>query len=157
MPFSLPALPAKVKSASLLDGTPVEFGQSALAFTVALPTAKMDPVITVVKLAIDGDPLALAAIPPLSTTGSLAYRKPATASSSIAARYMHQASAAFDDNPRTFWSPGRDEEVADSLYGKTFAAIPPDRPLWLRESWLEVDLQEPKTVPGWPSATAGRR
>jgi len=146
MPFSLPALPSKVVSATLLDGTPVEFGQSDLAFTVALPPAKMDPVISVVKLTIEENPLSLASIPPLSTTGSLAYRKPATASSSVAARYMHKADAAFDDNPRTFWTPGRDEEVADSLYGKTFAAIQPDRPLWLRESWLAVDLQEPVTV-----------
>ena len=106
----------------------------------------MDPVISVVKLTLEDNPLSLASIPPLSTTGSLAYRKPATASSNIAARYMHQPSAAFDDNPRTFWTPGRDEEVADSLYGKTFDSVTPDRPLWLRESWLAVDLQEPKTV-----------
>ena len=57
-----------------------------------------------------------------------------------------RGTAAFDDNPHTFWSPGRDEEVASSLYGKTFADIKPDRPLWLRESWLAVDLQKPKTV-----------
>mgnify|MGYP002655129804 CR=1 FL=1 len=146
MPFSLPALPSKVASAKLLDGTPVEFGQSDLAFTVALPPAKMDPLISVVKLTLEDNPLSLAAIPPLSATGSFAYRKPATASSNIAARYMHTPAAAFDDNPRTYWTPGRDEDLADSLYGKTFHSITPERPLWLRESWLAVDLQEPKTV-----------
>ena len=146
MPFSLPAAArqGEIRSLARRHAGVVRTKRPRLHRWPA--AAKMDPVITVVKLAIDGDPLALAAIPPLSTTGSLAYRKPATASSSVAPRYMHKASAAFDDNPRTFWSPGRDEEVANSLYGKTFAAITPDRPLWLRESWLEVDLQEPKTV-----------
>jgi alpha-L-fucosidase len=146
MPFSLPALAAEVKSATLLDGTPVAFGQSSLAFTVAPPPAKMDAIITVVKILIKEDPLTIAAIPPLSSTGSFAYRKPAKASSNIAERYMHTPAAAFDDNPRTYWTPGRDEAVAESLYGKTFAAITPDRPLWLKESWLAVDLLEPKTV-----------
>jgi len=135
-----------VKAASLLDGTPVAIEQSDASFALTLPAEKMDPSITVVKLTLETDPLSLAPIPPPSTTGSFAYRKPAVASSSIAAQYMHKADAAFDDNPSTFWSPGRDEQVADSLYGKTFAAIQPGRPLWLRESWLAVDLQEPKTV-----------
>ncbi len=146
MPFSLPRLPSKVTSATLLDGTPVEVGQNDIAFTLAVPAEKMDPSITVVKLTFEQSPLSLSPIPPASTTGSLAYRKPAAASSSVAAQYMHKADAAFDDNPHTFWSPGRDEKVADAIYGKTFAAIKPDRPLWLRESWLAVDLQEPKTV-----------
>jgi alpha-L-fucosidase len=157
MPFKLPALPVKVESAALLDGFTVAIEQTAAAFTVTVPQEKLDPSITVVKLTIEGDPLALALIPPPSTTGSLAYRKPATASTSVAPRYMHQASAAFDDNPRTFWSPGRDEQVANTLYGKSIHYVTPDRPLWPRESWLEVDSHEPKTSPAWSLPTAMRR
>lgn len=146
LPFSLPALPTQVQSATLLDGTLVPYEQSPEAFRVSPPAEKMEAAITVVKIKLAKSPLSLAAIPPPSTTGSLAYRKPAKASSNIAERYMHTPAAAFDDNPHTYWTPGRDEDVANSLYGKTLADIKPDRPLWLRESWLAVDLQEPKTV-----------
>lgn len=61
----------------------------------------------------DAKALELGAIPPTSSSGSLAYQKPATASSSIAAQFMHNAAVVFDDNPDSFWTPGRDEAISE--------------------------------------------
>jgi alpha-L-fucosidase len=144
----LPPLPRPVRSASLLDGTPIPFVQTDGSLTLTIPSARRDPNITVVKLLIDGAPLDLAAIAPPSTSGSLAYQRPATASSSIAPRFTHTAQAAFDDNPATYWSPGRDPEIAATIHGRRFdhfRKLPRD-PLWLHSGWIEVQLDRPHLV-----------
>lgn len=146
--IALPPLPAKVQSATLLDGNPVSFEQSADALTITVPLENQDPVITVIRLKIDAAPLKLAAIPAPSTSGSLAYFKPAVASSSIAPDFMHNAQAALDDNPGTFWSLGRDEKLAGEIIGKQFERVwtKPEHPVWIRNGWLEVDLESPSRV-----------
>ena len=145
---TLPPLPATVKSAKLLDDTAVTFEQSPQGLKITVPREKLDPTITVVKLQIDGKPLKLDAIPPVSSSGSLAYQKPATASSSIAAQFMHNAAAVFDDNPDTFWTPGRDEVVADAIIGRNFEQVRhiANHPLWIKSGWVEVDLGKPTTI-----------
>jgi alpha-L-fucosidase len=147
-PLTLPPLSARVHSAALLDGTPVEFAQTATGLTLTVPAAQRDPHVTVVKLRLGSSPLALAAIPPPSTTGSLAYRRPATVSSSIAPQFMHTAEAALDDNDGTYWSPGRDEAIAAGIFGKRFDhfRLMPKDPLWLKSGWLEVDLGRPTAI-----------
>jgi alpha-L-fucosidase len=147
-PLSLPPLPGQIRAASLLDGTPVEFAQTPASLTLTVPAAHRDPHITVIKLRLAGSPLALAAIPPPSSTGSLAYRRPATVSSSIAPQFMHTAEAALDDNASTYWSPGRDEAIAAGIPGRRFDhfRLMPKDPLWLKSGWLEVDLGEATTV-----------
>ena len=146
--LTLPPLPAKVQSAALLDGNPVTFEQSADSLKFTVPADKQDAVITVIKLKTDVAPMKLAAIPAPSTTGSLAYLKPATASSSIAPDFMHTAQAAIDDDPSSFWSLGRDENLAEKILGKNFEQVRkiPNHPLWIRKGWLEVDLESPSRV-----------
>lgn len=138
----LPPLPVRVERATLLDGTAIEFAQTAAGLSLRVPAARRHANITVIKLRVAGSPLALAAIPPASTSGSLAYRRPATASSSIAPQFMHTAEAALDDNDGTYWSPGRDEAIADEILGRRFEhfRLMPKDPLWLKSGWIEVDL-----------------
>ena len=141
---TLSALPAKVKSAALLDGTPVQCEQGKDVLQLTVPAGKQDSNITVIKLTVNQKPLKLAAIVPTSTTQSLAYCKPATVSSSIAPQFMHTAQAALDDDDSTFWSPGRDEVLADEIFGKQFdlgrVMDNPSHPVWKHDGWLEVDL-----------------
>ena len=146
--LTLPPLPAKVRSATLLDGNPVTFEQSADSLKLTIPADQQDPVITVIKLKIDAAPMTLAAIPPPSSSGSLAYLKPATASSSIAPDFMHTAQAAVDDDTSSFWSLGRDETLANEILGKIFEHVRkiPNHPLWIRKGWLAVDLGSPSRV-----------
>jgi alpha-L-fucosidase len=138
----LPVLPRPVRSAALLDGTAVGFTQTSAGLTLAVPPARQDPNITVIKLRLEGSPLDLAVIHPASTSGSLAYRRPARVSSSIAPQFMHTPDAALDDNEGTYWSPGRDEAIAAGIPGRRFDhfRLMPQDPLWLKSGWLEVDL-----------------
>ena len=143
--LALPALPAAVLSATLLDGTAIPFAQDATALTLSFPhdqSAAAVPTVLVVKLTLAAPPLSLAPIPPASTSGSLAYRRPARVSSSIAPDFLHTAQAALDDDPSTYWSPGRDEALAATFPGLDFTPIrkDPAHPVWRREGWLEVDL-----------------
>ncbi len=144
----LPALPLPVRSAARLNGTPVAFEQSGDGLTLTVPKAERDPSVTVVKLTVDGDPLSLAVIPPASTSGSLAYRRPITASSSLTPLFMHNPETLVDDNPNSYWVPGRDEAVMESIYGKKFEPVRlnPSHPVWLRDATLEVDLGEVREV-----------
>ena len=144
----LPPLPVRVKSARWFDGTAVEFAQTADALRLTLPADRRDPVVSVVKLEVDGDPLRIPAIVPRSTSHSLAYRRPAKASSSLAPQFMHTPEAALDDQPATFWSTGRDEPVASQYAGRRFEHIQfqPAHRIWLRSGWLEVDLGQSATV-----------
>ena len=146
--LALPALPLAIRTATRLDGTPVTFEQTASALTLEVPKSSRDPSVTVVKLTVEGDPLAVAVIPPASTTGSLAYRRPISASSSLTPLFMHPPSALVDDNPSTYWVPGRDETVVESIHGKTFEAVrhDPAHPVWLRDAALVVDLGETREV-----------
>lgn len=145
---TLPPLPAQIASAALLDGTPVEFAQTTAGLSLAVPVGRRDPHITVVKLTLTAPPLTLPAIPPASTSGSLAYRRPATVSSSIAPQFMHTAAAALDDDPGSYWSPGRDEAIAAGIPGRRFEhfRLLPKDPLWLKSGWLEVDLGRERQV-----------
>jgi hypothetical protein len=72
----------------------------------------------------------------------------ATVSSSIAPQFMHTAQAALDDDASTYWTPGRDEAMAEEIMGKQFEHVRrmPNHPVWIRNGWLEVDLGKPQTV-----------
>jgi alpha-L-fucosidase len=138
----LPELPAKVKSATLLDGTPVTFEQPSGSLRLIVSASRRDANITVVKLKLAEDPMKLVPIVPPSTSRSLAYRKPATVSGSIAPQFMHTAQAALDDDDSTFWTPGRDEALAEAILGKQFTEVRHilTHPVWKHDGWLEVDL-----------------
>ena len=146
--LTLPPLPAKVHSATLLDGAVAEVEQTPASLKLTVPSGEADPSITVIKLKTDGDPMAMAAIPPASTSGSLAYRKPAMVSSSIAPLFIHDSQAALDDNPATCWTPGRNEALAAGYAGRKFEHLQmrPTHPVWHHNGWLEVDLGRPQPV-----------
>ncbi len=108
---------------------------------------KIDSIATIAILTMDRPVASLAPIIPFSTTGSLAYGKTATASSSVG-QFYHDPSAAVDDNPKTSWKIGRKKHFdVDSIYGKTIHYLSEEvRSLYEPSGWLEVDLGESKNV-----------
>jgi alpha-L-fucosidase len=143
----LPNLPAKIISASRIDGTPVVFQNKRDGLTITIEPQKQDSIVTLIKLTIDHPAIELSTIYPPSTSGSLAYLKPAKVSSSIAPLFMHTAQAALDDNLETYWSLGRNDSVAATIIGKKFETQhDPKSEVWNKSGWLEVDLGTPKTI-----------
>jgi alpha-L-fucosidase len=138
---------ANVKKASLLDGSTVSFVQTKADVTLKLPQNRLDSIATIVTLSLDKPASQLGQIIPFTTTHSLAYGKKATASSALGA-FLHDPSAAFDDNPATHWKMGRRTDVDfESYYGKDVhyqseAAFN----LFQNKGWLEVDLGTNQTV-----------
>lgn len=143
----LPHLSAKIKGATLMDGSPVAVVNSKTALTITLDPSKQTPIVTLIKLTIDRPVTELTAIYPPSVSGSLAYMKPAKVSSSIAPLFMHTAEAAIDDSFGTFWSLGRNDSVAETIIGKKFEDQHNSKAeLWLKSGWLQVDLGGSKLV-----------
>ena len=143
----LPHLAAKIKNAILMDGTAVIFQNTKDALTINLEPLNHDSIVTTIKLTIDRPAMELSVIYPPSTSGSLAYRKPAKVSSSVAPLFMHTAEAALDDNNNTFWSLGRNDSVASTIIGKKFETQhDPKADVWNKSGWLEVDLGVTKTI-----------
>lgn len=145
--LTLPAIGAKVKSAALLDGTKISFKQTSKDLKLSFPDDKMDPVATIAVLTMDQNLSALVPITPFSTSGSIAYGKKATASSSVG-QFYHDPAAAFDDNPKTSWKIGRKKNVDfDKLYGKDVHYLSDDiLAVYEPSGWLEVDLGKPQVV-----------
>jgi alpha-L-fucosidase len=145
--LTLPAIGAKVKSAALLDGTKISFKQTNKDLKLSFPDNKIDPVATIAVLTMDQRLSALAPISPFSTSGSIAYGKKATASSSVG-QFYHDPAAAFDDNPKTSWKIGRRKNVNfDQLYGKDVHYLSDDiLAVYEPSGWLEVDLGKPQLV-----------
>ena len=135
-------------SAKLLDDTPVRFIQSSDNLRLILPKEKQDPSVTVIKLSVKQAALEIPTIVPASSSGSLAYRKPVTLSSSIAPLFVHSGTSVVDDDPSTCWVSGRNEAMADDFAGKKFEHLQklPNHPAWLHEGWMQVDLGESKDV-----------
>ena len=145
--LTLPAIGAKVKSAALLDGTKISFKQTNKDLKLSFPDNKIDPVATIAVLTMDQRLSTLAPISPFSTSGSIAYGKKATASSSVG-QFYHDPAAAFDDNPKTSWKIGRRKNVDfDQLYGKDVHYLSDDiLAVYEPSGWLEVDLGKPQLV-----------
>ncbi len=127
-PLTMPPLGATIKSAELLHGPAVKMQQNDDGVTFDIPADQRDPIATVIHLAVDQ---AAFDIPQIhmntSTSGSLAYEKPATASNvyqNLTPKYGPQA--AIDDDTNTRWATD----------------IP------IKEATLEVDLGKPVTIAG---------
>ncbi|GLU51275.1 alpha-L-fucosidase [Dyadobacter frigoris] len=143
----LPAISSKVKNATLLDGTKLDFTQSGKGLKLSFPKSKIDSIATIAVLTMDKDLSTINPIIPFSTSGSMAYGKTASASSSVG-QFYHDPSAAFDDNPKTSWKIGRRKDIDfDKIYGKNIHYLS-DEVLALYEpsGWLEVDLGKPQLV-----------
>lgn len=88
-------------------------------------------------------------VAPFSTSGSLAYCKPSSASSSLSSKYMHCPSSAFDDSKATKWIMGRRQDFDSSaFYGHIVHYESPEAiaSTFDTEGWLEVDLCGEETV-----------
>ena len=62
--LSLPALPAKVLSATFLSGEKVNLKQTATGFTLSVPTKLQDSISTIIKLVIDKPTITIPIIDP---------------------------------------------------------------------------------------------
>ena len=144
---TLPALPAKILKATFITGKEVRFFQQDESFKLIIPTADREDIATLVSIETDKSMDQIGLIPPFSTSGSLAYSCKAMASSAIG-QFLHDPSAAFDDNPNTYWEPGRRSDVDfNSYYGKKINYRDETiKSLYCKDGWLEVDLGKPQTV-----------
>jgi len=116
--IELPALPRKIQSAALLNGSPVKTVEPEGKLMITVPLGARDMNVTVVKLTLDGSAMDL---PPISTPQKVK----ATASNV----YEHQDSEygpqrAFDDDNETRWAtdPGT------------------------KQAWLAADLGKAQTI-----------
>ena len=145
--LTLPALPAKILKASLISGKAVRFIQQKNKLKLILPLADREKIATFVSLQTDKSLSQIGLIYPNSTSGSLAYNCKSGASSSVG-QFLHDASAAFDDNPKSHWKLGR---KADAEFGQWYGKFLNYRSeevksLYCTNGWLEADLGKPQTV-----------
>lgn len=145
--IKLPPMTSTIKKVSLLNGNAISFTQTKTDITLKIPQNGRDSIATIVTITLDKPAAQLGQIIPFTTTNSLAYGKKATASSALG-QFLHDPSAAFDDNPATFWKMGRRTDVDfEAYYGKdlhyqTEKAFD----LFQNKGWLEVDLGTKQTV-----------
>lgn len=145
--IQLPSLEASVKNARLLNGKPVTVKQQANGIYIILPAASRDSVATVLALTLDKPASTLTPIKPFSTSNALSYGQRVTASSALG-EFLHDASAAVDDNPSTFWKMGRRTDVNfNAYYGHKMHYLSDScLNLFQHKGWLEVDLGKLQTV-----------
>ncbi|GAB4045448.1 alpha-L-fucosidase [Spirosoma litoris] len=143
----LPPLPANIKQASLLDGRPAVFKQEKNKLQLTVPLAMRDSIATIIALTLDRPAATIPLIQPFTKTGSLAYGKTATASSELS-HFLHNAAAAVDDDPKTYWKLGRRTSVNfDNYYGQDLSFQSTTlQALYNPTGWLEVDLGKPQQV-----------
>lgn len=115
----LPALPAEIKSAILLNGDHVEFSQKDGQLSLVIPQAgRLDPVDNIIKLEVDRPAMEIPALTPVADAT-------ATASNVFQgndAEYGPQH--AFDNDPQTRWA-------TDS---------------GTKQCWIATDLAKPATI-----------
>ena len=145
----LPALSIKVLHAKLLNGQPIPFIQNQDNLQLIVTSAFKDSVATTIELTLNKNAENAGIIRPFSTSGSLAYNKKIIASSSVG-QFLHDAYSAIDDNPGTFWVPGRRDSIdVDLYYGSSAHYIRNKdemRAIFHSSGWLEVDLGKPHLV-----------
>ena len=131
------------------DGVPVEFSTDGSTISFTLPSELVGKPDVAIRLVLGKEPgKGFTPLSPAGTSGSLAYDKPATASSSLSDIYMHCPASAFDDNWQTFWRPGRNCSIEDNdLYGTdVHCSSEKIAEHFHNDATLEVDLQECRTV-----------
>ena len=145
--LTLPSLPAQVISAKLLNGHNVIFIQRKNDLKLIIPKAEQEKIATLIQLTTNQDLGKFQLIRPFSTSGSRGYYCKSTASSSVG-QFLHDPSAAFDDNPKTWWKLGRNPKIDfNSWYGKELN-YKSDlvKTLYDTSGWLEADLGKPQTI-----------
>jgi len=125
----LPALPAKITSASLLNGKKVSILQKGGTIVVEVPAAEVEAVDTIVKLELDRPAMdlpVLAAGPDVVATASNVYQRQE-------AQYGPQQ--AFDNDPATRWA-------TDSGTKQAWIAGDFGRPIVVRRVRIEEAIEE---------------
>ncbi|QDK79950.1 alpha-L-fucosidase [Spirosoma sp. KCTC 42546] len=145
--ITLPPLPAILKKATLMDGRSIVFNQGKEKLQLTVPAAMRDSIATIIALTVDRPTATIPLIRPFTKTGSLAYTKPAKASSELS-HFLHDASAALDDDPNTYWKLGRRTDVNfEAAYGKDLSFQSPTiQAMYNPTGWLEVDLGKPQRI-----------
>ncbi len=145
--ITLPPLPAKILDATLLSGKKVRFIQQDKSVKVIIPSTDREKIATLITITTNQPLNQLSLIIPFSTSGSLAYGCKAIASSSLG-QFLHDPSAAFDDNPKTCWKLGRKNGADFSAYYGKFLSYRSKEiePLYNDSGWIEADLGKPQTV-----------
>ncbi len=123
-PLTLPAIPAKIKSASLIGGGKVSFKQTPEGVTIDFPGGEARALDTVVKLNLEGSAMDIAAIGVPKPASKLPDGEKVTASS-----------VWLDDNRN--WSP---EKAFDSNYDTRWAAG-----VGVKQAWVAIEYDKPQT------------
>ena len=112
--LTLPALPAKVKSARMLvSGAPVDFSEGADGWTLAIPRGRRSSgPATIVELTLDRPALPLPAIASTNTLESLTDGRPVEVSSTWAGRPELDPRHITDGNGQTIWAAAGKERSA---------------------------------------------
>lgn len=140
----------KIKKILSDDGTDVRFSVEEGTLHLDIPDAlegKRNVALRVIMPVPCGGEFT--PLEPFGTSGSVAYNKPASASSALSMTYMHNPAAAFDDNPGTAWVVGRVEgDYPSTLYGLCEHSRDSEAILKAFESdaTLSVDLGESKDI-----------
>jgi alpha-L-fucosidase len=119
--LSLPPIPKKIISSSVLTGGNAKVKQTEEAIEISVPKAHRQEVDTIIKLQLDGPASEIAPIGMRSS--SLAYGKKAKASNIFQNSAGYRPAKAVDDDPASRWA--------------TDAGT--------RQAWLEVDLGKSTT------------
>ena len=145
----LPPLSIKILDAKLMNGDSVSIIQNKNSVQLIFLKPHLDSISTTVELTLQKPAELVGIIKPLSTSSSLAYAKKATASSSVG-QFLHDVSAAFDDNPNTYWLLGRNDSVNTDVYFGTSVHYIRNRDemnkIFNTSGWLEVDLGKSQLV-----------
>jgi len=114
----LPALPAEIKSAALLNGGKVEFSQKDGKLSITIPQSALEPMDTIVKLELDRPAMDIPVLTPASDIK-------ATASNVFQGqKEEYGPQQAFDNDPQTRWA-------TDS---------------GTKQCWIAADLGKPATI-----------
>jgi len=104
--LTIPAMPAKIHNATLVNGKAVNFIQSKNSLQIIVPQADCEKIVTTIAFETNKPIAKVGLIIPFGTSGSLAYGKKVTASSSVG-QFLHDPNSTVDDNTNTNWKLGR--------------------------------------------------
>lgn len=145
--FVLPKPVHPIRKITFINGQPVGFQVQGDSL-ILTPSADIpaDEVVGV-EIQFTSSPVAGETNYPHSTSGSLAYRKPVRASSSVA-QMLHDPSAVVDDQSATHWKLGRRTDVnLHAYYGSNVNYRGNEISALFQDSgWLEVDLGKEESV-----------
>jgi len=143
----LPPLAGSIKKAQLLNGKTVTVNQKPDGLYISLPASSRDSVATVIALTLDRSAASVELIRPFTSSGALSYGQQARASSALG-NFLHDASAAVDDNPNTAWKPGRRTDVDfNAYYGRNVHYMSDSvMNLFQHTGWLEIDLGKSQSI-----------